>query len=381
MGRRGRFAKDLTKLPAGIFGRLTPLRQLGISADDSAIWECRCSCGKLIHISYKSLCNSKRPSCGCLQRELKDQKERALEERLDRIELLLSQGNSLSEVGQQLGVSPQRISQLLQKRDKKIADIRKSLQGCPHRWTEEERVLLGTKSDRSLSVQFGILPCTIRKERKRLGIPRYQKPPPISVGYKCFRLTAKERIMKTKPGGARRAYWRCDCSCGNQCLVDEGNLSRRLQKSCGCWARDRMSKVGKSNKGRKRSRMTSQEYYDLLVKSAGDGTFPSFDKEEQRCFYRTGAGKRCAIGILIPEDKYRASFDYFGKDCGATTRWVLENGAFQIPDGLSLADLYQIQMTHDRFAWEETWDASKFVQRINELPCFSNVKKEEGSWV
>jgi hypothetical protein len=50
-----------------------------------------------------------------------------------------------------------------------------------------------------------------------------------------------------------------------------------------------------------------QEYYDQLMAACDDGTFPSYAPDEGNsngCWYRSPDGKRCAVGIRIPDELY-----------------------------------------------------------------------------
>lgn len=46
--------------------------------------------------------------------------------------------------------------------------------------------------------------------------------------------------------GAIRSAWMCKCDCGNGHVVTAHSLTRGLTRSCGCFARERPSKHGKS---------------------------------------------------------------------------------------------------------------------------------------
>lgn len=51
------------------FGRLTAIRRIGLNQDGLWLWQCRCSCGKIVDIVGKSLKSGNTKSCGCLGRE------------------------------------------------------------------------------------------------------------------------------------------------------------------------------------------------------------------------------------------------------------------------------------------------------------------------
>lgn len=51
------------------FGRLTVIKDAGVNAQKSALWECECRCGNHIIVRTSDLKNGHTQSCGCLQRE------------------------------------------------------------------------------------------------------------------------------------------------------------------------------------------------------------------------------------------------------------------------------------------------------------------------
>lgn len=113
--------------------------------------------------------------------------------------------------------------------------------------------------------------------------------------------------------------------------------------------------------------MTRQEYYDLLVKSAVEGTFPGWDG--RHCTYRTADGKhRCAIGILIPDEMYDS------RDEGASVNG-LDNELIEkiLPEDMIVPELLLVQELHDEHAFQ--WDTSKFIKDLNELRMFKSCKK------
>lgn len=62
------------------------------------------------------------------------------------------------------------------------------------------------------------------------------------------RLTVVKRVEDyiEPSSGRHRARWLCDCVCGNQAVVLDCNLTKKKgTKSCGCFARENMSKVKK----------------------------------------------------------------------------------------------------------------------------------------
>lgn len=124
--------------------------------------------------------------------------------------------------------------------------------------------------------------------------------------------------------------------------------------------------------------MTKQEYFDLLVKTSKDGGFPAINVEKtipgcqfsgnvNRCKYRTNDGKKCAFGLLIPDDKYSHLFE--GKSLEGLPDYI----QYYFPDGLCMRDMMSVQVVHDKYATYESWNHTDFVQRLLHLPCFKDV--------
>jgi len=111
--------------------------------------------------------------------------------------------------------------------------------------------------------------------------------------------------------------------------------------------------------------MTAKEYYDLLCQSAHDGTFPSIDRGRDKCLYRGPGGSKCAIGVLIEDDKYSSILE------DTVTREVVTKAQVKIPEGLCFNDLCYLQNYHDSCArLSGGWDAEVFIDLINQRPCF-----------
>lgn len=117
--------------------------------------------------------------------------------------------------------------------------------------------------------------------------------------------------------------------------------------------------------------MTKQEYYDLLIRSALNGTFPAGDKSG--CYYREGNRKDalrcCPIGLLIPDEVYDSGME------GDSILDVVDffGSVVEIPKGLSLKKLQTIQDLHDNLCINDNWYSEKFIDRLNSLSCFADV--------
>ena len=94
-----------------------------------------------------------------------------------------------------------------------------------------------------------------------------------------------------------------------------------------------------------------QEVFNTVVRHLGKqksrSVHPEFMAGSNHCAYRGHAGKKCAVGVLIPDEQYRASFE-----CKS-----VKNIAHHIPAlaGMDVMLLSALQTVHDRtepFEWE-----------------------------
>ncbi len=135
--------------------------------------------------------------------------------------------------------------------------------------------------------------------------------------------------------------------------------------------------------------MTRQEYYDLLVRSAGDGTFPSYNMEQGVCEYRSNDKLHaCAIGVLIPAPKAKTiigTLNSIALSAGTTNAkglTMLDIIAPYCPEGMSIKDLRTVQQVHDEWAFDcdgdaAHWQGRFFIQALNNLDVFVNVRRFE----
>ena len=57
------------------FGRLSVICRFGSDRSRSAVWKCRCDCGKDVFVTTHNLKTGNTKSCGCLNRELAAQRK------------------------------------------------------------------------------------------------------------------------------------------------------------------------------------------------------------------------------------------------------------------------------------------------------------------
>ena len=130
--------------------------------------------------------------------------------------------------------------------------------------------------------------------------------------------------------------------------------------------------------------MTKWKYYDLLVKTSAEGGFPSHDLAN--CRYRDLNGRRCAIGLLIPDDRYQSTIE----GCSVYLLGIHHTNLLQdiTPEGVFREDLEAIQKIHDfrvgewvvdgddESEWvDKPWDHTAFVAGLDALPCFSRCAR------
>lgn len=120
--------------------------------------------------------------------------------------------------------------------------------------------------------------------------------------------------------------------------------------------------------------MTKQEYYDLLAVSILNGTFPSVS--DGRCRYYGPDGRHCAVGLLIPPERYSPRME------GMTPLEDMPDGgaicdAIDLPMGVSYMQLREIQIAHDNYAMKTTSEEG-FFTAINNMPVFADCRHVEG---
>jgi hypothetical protein len=104
---RGPRATDMT---GRTFGRLRVLAR-DANGNGNVRWLCRCRCGRRVSVQAGNLCSGNSTSCGYCTRGLRDPVAVAL--RLRRIRELQAKGLSLSQIGRAVGLSKQRVWQVL----------------------------------------------------------------------------------------------------------------------------------------------------------------------------------------------------------------------------------------------------------------------------
>lgn len=125
--------------------------------------------------------------------------------------------------------------------------------------------------------------------------------------------------------------------------------------------------------------MTKQEYFGLLVETSRAGGFPSAVPDDESeggafCLYRGPDGRRCAVGLLIPDDRYTPRMEDLG--AGQLLQEFPALGA-AVPAGLTGPDLEAVQAVHDAFARDGgPWPHDRFVARLRLLSFFADAPPE-----
>lgn len=113
--------------------------------------------------------------------------------------------------------------------------------------------------------------------------------------------------------------------------------------------------------------MTKREYYDLLIQSATDGTFPSYNGD--MCVYRGPGKAKCAVGLLIPDEKYSSYLE------GKPVYLDSIQSKLEFPSNITISDLIDIQGAHDSLA-SKVWNSDLFINKIKSLACFKEFQDE-----
>lgn len=114
---------------------------------------------------------------------------------------------------------------------------------------------------------------------------------------------------------------------------------------------------------------TNQEIFDKVVARLYDGTGRARDPKDIQCVYKmVKAERRCAAGILVPDDHPLLSAQKWCQENPSSWRNVCE----QWPDLYDIGDsrfITKMQTIHD---WKLHWQGKKFVG----LHALASVAKE-----
>lgn len=126
--------------------------------------------------------------------------------------------------------------------------------------------------------------------------------------------------------------------------------------------------------------MTKLEYYGLLVKTSLSGGFPANEEHNgtRGCRYRCVDGKKCAIGLIMPD--YFYSPDIEGK---LVQRMMTKTTIPEwVPAGVTVEQLIDVQTAHDDASFAaDPWNHEAFADATKKIldigpkvnnDCFAN---------
>lgn len=174
------------------FTKLVAVRRLGRHPRGGFVWLCQCDCGNTKEVITKDLGYGSVKSCGCLHAETEAKKRKV-------------------KVGDKFGM---------------LTVVRQSEhKGIHIRW--DCLCDCGKSTNRSTN--------NLRTANNpNCGCARKTKASNI-VGLRSGKLVVVER---DKTVDSPRAHWRCQCDCGNTCVVSGTSLRRGDTKSCGCLVKE-----------------------------------------------------------------------------------------------------------------------------------------------
>ena len=190
--------KDLTGKQ---FGRLTVIRNTEKQKDQATVWECKCACGNTAFVRCDALTTGKTRSCGCLQRELLQNKRRDI---------------SGMRFGRLTAIRP-----VEQRRGTRV--MWECICDCG-------RMKLVDVSSLSTGV---IKSCGCLNKERLAG--------------RSLNLSGQRfgNLIAVKPTEMRRnssVVWECICDCGNHKFVTASQLCAGQVKSCGCLRKTQKTK-------------------------------------------------------------------------------------------------------------------------------------------
>ncbi len=237
------------RLTGQIFGRLVVIKRIRNNKWGSALWLCKCDCGKTVEVASNSLRSGNTKSCGCLRKEVAQQQGKMskfkfkfkdlTDQRFGRLVAIKRVGTKW---GQALwlckcdcGKTTEAIVSSLNSGRKKSCGCLKSSDLTGQRFGRLVAIKrIGTKRGEVL----WLLQCDCGKTTEVL---RGQLNSGRTKSCGCIRakdLTDQRfcRLVAIKRVGTKRrgALWLLQCDCGNTVEVIASNLNNGTTKSCGC---------------------------------------------------------------------------------------------------------------------------------------------------
>ena len=235
---KGTRIPDLTGLQ---FGELTVIERAedGINSDGyrAVMWKCKCSCGNISIVDAGNLITNHTKTCGHCGYDLVDGTKQIdlTGRKFGRLEVIERVGEAkwrcLCECGNETIVKTGNLT----------SGGTQSC-GCYHK-------------DRTSETHLVDLTGWVMKEH---GVPE-------------SRLTVIERVDDyVQLNGKSSPQYLCLCECGNYCVVNSHFLKTGHTKSCGCYAKDKVSEVSLKNIiGQKFGKLTVVERAETYVSESG----------------------------------------------------------------------------------------------------------------
>lgn len=204
MKERKMYPENLSGLK---FGRLTVLFLDHIDDKGNQIWKCECSCDQhnIINVNRKYLINGITRSCGCLVKEArKVPNSGQFKPSIDPTDIIGKRFGKLT-----------------------ILSIDDTHQGNHYYYN--------CKCDCGNIISKRRNSILDAKETPSCGCYKIEKASSDIIGKTFNQLTVLSfDHYENKPDGRKKYYFKCRCTCGNECVVEKLSLVNNATKSCGC---------------------------------------------------------------------------------------------------------------------------------------------------
>lgn len=118
---------------------------------------------------------------------------------------------------------------------------------------------------------------------------------------------------------------------------------------------------------------TPQEVFDHIKAAAKAGSFPSYNSETGKCFYRR-EDKACLFGIFIPDEVYDEEMDFNkGKYTSVNADNIMQKCGMEYPEFLldicsfHVPMINRLQNVHDTYAHNKVPFDDAFISEIKEI--------------
>jgi len=123
-------------------------------------------------------------------------------------------------------------------------------------------------------------------------------------------------------------------------------------------------------------KLTKQDIFNIVANGMLKQGKKSEDRGSSSCLYRGPNGLKCAIGMLIPDELYKARFEGRKASEPILIKALVKTG---VPKTIAFADfLDYLQGLHDN-CHTENWDYAlvefAHMYHLNPLPMYDGVKE------